>query len=119
MDLLQTQTAVVHCLRKRYQKDMIYTNTGPILIALNPFKSCKTLYSDKVMKQYWKRIDKLLRSPEHVLKSYCTNDEQVADKFCISIENIMKRMQTLLTGVFVPLSKGFQQVCLTRAKTTF
>lgn len=51
----QTQTAVVHCLRKRYQKDMIYTNTGPILIALNPFKSCKTLYSDKVMKQYWER----------------------------------------------------------------
>ena len=42
------EPAVVHCLRKRYNKDLIYTNTGPILIALNPFKSCKTLYSDKV-----------------------------------------------------------------------
>jgi len=49
------EPAVVHCLKKRYQRDMIYTNTGPILIALNPFKSCKTLYSDRVMRQYWER----------------------------------------------------------------
>lgn len=49
------EPAVVHCLRKRYGKDKIYTNTGPILIALNPFKSCKALYSDRVMKMYWER----------------------------------------------------------------
>ena len=49
------EPAVVHCLRKRYQKDLIYTNTGPILIALNPFKSCINLYSDRAMKQYWER----------------------------------------------------------------
>jgi len=49
------EPAVVHCLRKRYQKDLIYTNTGPILIALNPFKSCINLYSDKAMKRYWER----------------------------------------------------------------
>jgi len=49
------EPAVVHCLRKRYAKDLIYTNTGPILIALNPFKSCINLYSDRAMKQYWER----------------------------------------------------------------
>ena len=49
------EPAVVHCLRKRYDQDKIYTNTGPILIALNPFKSCKTLYSDIIMKRYWER----------------------------------------------------------------
>ena len=46
------EPAVVHCLRKRYEKDMIYTNTGPILIALNPFKRCK-VYGDAIMKSYW------------------------------------------------------------------
>ncbi|KAL7473673.1 hypothetical protein ACHAXS_014162 [Conticribra weissflogii] len=49
------EPAVVHCLRKRYERDKIYTSTGPILIALNPFKSCKQLYSDSIMRQYWKR----------------------------------------------------------------
>jgi myosin-5 len=48
------EPAVVHCLRKRYEQDEIYTATGPILIALNPFKKCP-VYSDKVMKQYWER----------------------------------------------------------------
>ena len=46
---------VVHCLRHRYAADKIYTSTGPILLALNPFKNCKVLYSDKVMKAYWKQ----------------------------------------------------------------
>ncbi|KAL3760172.1 hypothetical protein ACHAWU_001682 [Discostella pseudostelligera] len=49
------EPAVLHCLRKRYDNDKIYTNTGPILIALNPFKSCNTLYSEKIMRQYWER----------------------------------------------------------------
>ena len=49
------EPAVVHCLRKRYARDAIYTNTGPILLALNPFKSCRNLYSDGVMRQYWER----------------------------------------------------------------
>lgn len=46
---------VVHCLRKRYTIDKIYTSTGPILLALNPFKHCKALYSKKVMKDYWEK----------------------------------------------------------------
>jgi len=49
------EPAVLHCLRKRFDQDKIYTNTGPILIALNPFKSCKSLYSDTIMKRYWER----------------------------------------------------------------
>lgn len=49
------EPAVVHCLRKRYSYDKIYTATGPILLALNPFKNCKSLYSDGVMKKYWVR----------------------------------------------------------------
>jgi myosin V len=49
------EAEVVHCLRQRYTLDKIYTSTGPILLALNPFKNCKTLYSTKVMKEYWEK----------------------------------------------------------------
>lgn len=47
------EASVVHCLKKRYEHDMIYTSTGPILLALNPFKSLPQLYGDDTMGQYW------------------------------------------------------------------
>jgi len=49
------EPAVVHCLRKRYQDDKIYTATGPILLALNPFKNLASWYSSKVRQQYVQR----------------------------------------------------------------
>ena len=49
------EAEVVHCLRNRYAYDKIYTSTGPILLALNPFKNCKKLYNKTVMEDYWKR----------------------------------------------------------------
>ena len=52
------EPSVVYCLRKRYAYDKIYTSTGPILIALNPFKNCSALYNEKIMKQYWIRGEK-------------------------------------------------------------
>ena len=47
------EPAVVSCLRKRYDADRIYTATGPILLAINPFKRYKDLYSDEMMRKYW------------------------------------------------------------------
>lgn len=50
------EPAVVYCLRYRYFLDEIYTATGPILLALNPFKDCrKSLYSPELMQKYWQR----------------------------------------------------------------
>ena len=45
------EPAILHALRLRYNEDIIYTSTGPILIAVNPFKSMP-LYSEHVMDQY-------------------------------------------------------------------
>ena len=45
------EPAILHALRLRYDSDMIYTSTGPILIAINPFKSMP-VYSDEIMEQY-------------------------------------------------------------------
>jgi len=48
------EPAVVYCLRRRYSLDKIYTSTGPILLALNPFKDCRTdMYSERIMQAYW------------------------------------------------------------------
>ena len=47
------EPSVVFCLKRRYEKDLIYTSTGPILIALNPFKDMPGLYDDSVMNDYW------------------------------------------------------------------
>jgi myosin-5 len=45
------EPAILHALRLRYDADIIYTSTGPILIAVNPFKDMP-LYSNEVMHQY-------------------------------------------------------------------
>lgn len=49
------EPAVVYCLRSRYAMNEIYTSTGPILLALNPFKEVRGVYSDELMKQYCDR----------------------------------------------------------------
>ena len=45
------EPAILHALRLRYDADIIYTATGPILIAVNPFKPMG-LYSDQMMERY-------------------------------------------------------------------
>ena len=49
------EPAVIYALRKRYMLDKIYTSTGPILLAINPFKNCGLLYADTTMAKYRKR----------------------------------------------------------------
>lgn len=45
------EPAILFSLRERYQKDIIYTYTGPILLAVNPFKAVN-LYTDTLLKAY-------------------------------------------------------------------
>ena len=47
------EPSVVYCLRRRYEQNMIYTATGPILIALNPFKALPGMYDDLMMNDHW------------------------------------------------------------------
>ena len=49
------EPAVVHCLRTRYDSGEVYTNTGPILLACNPFRTIDGLYSAETMRRYWQR----------------------------------------------------------------
>jgi myosin-5 len=45
------EPAILHALRLRYDADIIYTSTGPILIAINPFKKMG-IYSREIMERY-------------------------------------------------------------------
>ena len=47
------EPAIVHALKARYEKELIYTYTGAILLALNPFKKMDHLYTRDVMELYW------------------------------------------------------------------
>ena len=46
------EPGVLHNLRTRYTHDAIYTYTGSILIAINPFASLPHLYGQHMMEQY-------------------------------------------------------------------
>ena len=62
------EPAILHALRLRYDSDVIYTSTGPILIAINPFKSMP-VYTDEVMEQY-------RMQGEHALVDLSSNKDQ-------------------------------------------
>ena len=58
------EPAVVLCLKRRYEHDHIYTYTGKILLALNPFRACKDLYGDSIMQDYYDLTGN--RPPPHI-----------------------------------------------------
>ena len=44
-----TEASLLHALRLRYKRDDIYTNAGPILISVNPYKVIKSNNSNKMI----------------------------------------------------------------------
>jgi myosin-5 len=59
------EPSVVYCLQQRYLQDDIYTYTGKILLALNPFRALDRVYGEQVMKKYW-QPNPMERPPPHV-----------------------------------------------------
>lgn len=68
------EPAVVECLQQRYDDDKIYTATGPVLLALNPFQNVPGLYGEATMKRYWEKAENQSKVflPPHV---YAIADE--------------------------------------------
>jgi myosin-1 len=54
----------VTCLANRYNQDWIYTNIGPVLIAINPFKMIAAYYTDAKIREY--KGKKAYELPPHV-----------------------------------------------------
>ena len=51
--LILNEPTILHCLELRYNEDKIYTYTGPILIALNPFKAIPGIYEPQTLEAYY------------------------------------------------------------------
>ena len=83
------EPAVVESLQHRYAMDQIYTSTGPVLLALNPFQSIRGLYGESVMKKYFDRAERNVKTelPPHVYA--------IAD---ISYRNMMRKLEENLGG---------------------
>jgi len=63
------EPAVVYCLSERYKQDCIYTYTGKVLLALNPFRPVGNVYGLETMQKYWNyalRGSSGIRPPPHV-----------------------------------------------------
>ncbi len=67
LTLLDDMTAplILHCLRKRFEDNKIYTNVGTILISVNPYQRLP-LYTDAVIKRYINRGLGVVDMPPHV-----------------------------------------------------
>jgi len=64
--LLETinEQSIVDTLKFRYDADLIYTNIGQVLIAVNPYRQIPTLYGPSVIKNYQNRY--FFEEPPHV-----------------------------------------------------
>jgi myosin heavy subunit len=62
------EPSVVESLHYRFLQDYIYTFTGPVLLALNPFHAVRGLYGEAVMKKHWEKAERNLTTelPPHV-----------------------------------------------------
>jgi myosin-1 len=63
IDVVQ-EDKILECLKNRYLADSIYTNIGPVLIAINPFQLIKPLYTEARIREY--RGKKFFEVPPHV-----------------------------------------------------
>eukprot|EP00804_Cyclotella_cryptica_P021601 CCRYP_005870-RH/>CCRYP_005870-RH protein AED:0.38 eAED:0.38 QI:0/0.57/0.37/1/0.57/0.37/8/0/1194 len=63
------EPAILHALRLRYTADIIYTSTGPILLAINPFKTMEGVYGGGLMDLYRRQgEEKLIGRGGHIKK---------------------------------------------------
>lgn len=46
------EASLLFCLKRRYMRDVVYTNIGPIVVALNPFTFDIPWYKEEMMPQY-------------------------------------------------------------------
>jgi len=92
------EPSILQSLHDRFKQDAIYTNTGPILLAVNPFKQLK-LYTPEVLESYYSAgllKSQGLEAPELVPHVYATGD--AAYRNMIDAEDDKLRNQSILVS---------------------
>lgn len=83
-----SEVKITECLNTRYSQDLIYTNIGPVLIAINPFKMIPALYTDAKIREY--KGKKAYELPPHVFA--------LADETYTSMLNFQENQCVIITG---------------------
>eukprot|EP01060_Flectonema_neradi_P036263 TRINITY_DN6929_c2_g2_i1.p1 TRINITY_DN6929_c2_g2~~TRINITY_DN6929_c2_g2_i1.p1 ORF type:complete len:1163 (+),score=256.59 TRINITY_DN6929_c2_g2_i1:161-3649(+) len=89
LTLLHDST-LLHVLRKRYMKDVIYTNIGAIVVALNPFNFKIPHYTDDNMPKYLSEGDHIENNLPH--------SWAVAHNTYFEMKNDMENQTILVSG---------------------
>ena len=58
-----SESTVLEALRERFSRKAIYTFTGPVLLAVNPFKQIPHLYSFETMRAYQESVAPSAKGP--------------------------------------------------------
>ena len=110
------EPAILHALRLRYDSDIIYTSTGPILIAVNPFKAMKQLYQPDTMEEYRLQgesnlnpsMDAMSNSPSKFMTPSFKNKKLLKRQNSASSENGKK--QRLSPHVYQTADDAYRQM---------
>eukprot|EP00928_Gymnodinium_smaydae_P034983 TRINITY_DN24685_c0_g2_i1.p1 TRINITY_DN24685_c0_g2~~TRINITY_DN24685_c0_g2_i1.p1 ORF type:complete len:1324 (-),score=315.12 TRINITY_DN24685_c0_g2_i1:102-3914(-) len=62
------EAVMIETVRRRFEKDKVYTFTGQTLLSVNPFKQIEGLYSEETVKQF--QSIKMLRTPHAFSVAY-------------------------------------------------
>ena len=96
------EPAVVYCLKRRYEDDHIYTYTGKILLALNPFRPLANIYSEQSMQLYRHSrdyaADDMDRPPPHVFAIADDAYRSMMDSMPASSTSRPKNQSILVSG---------------------
>ncbi|ORC93297.1 putative myosin heavy chain MYA2-related [Trypanosoma theileri] len=60
------EASLLFCLKKRYLRDVVYTNIGPIVIALNPFNYSIPWYAESKMDAYLEEENVIEKNLPHL-----------------------------------------------------
>jgi len=71
-----SEPSLLHTLRVRYNRDDIYTLTGPILISINPYKAMDSYYSVEQMQRYCSFRNAKKSANETTSKNSATSKKQ-------------------------------------------
>jgi myosin V len=104
------EPAMLFCLQERYFSSQIYTYTGPILIAVNPFKRVDQLYAPSVLEQYYNHgllraqgIDVGMLLPPHL---YAIADAAYRDMMKIVLHGYVSEKEKHRSVLLMPANQS-------------
>ena len=89
------EPTILSILEKRYLNDKIYTYTGPILIAVNPFKRLP-LYTDEIKEEYYQ--NGIQKWKHHSGKQMKPHLFEIADEAYHLLSKFQKNCSILVSG---------------------